>query len=171
MTQVPGRKIEKTSIQRNTDEPVWNHEIVFDCEKRKDQTLTIQLSDSNLIGKDDVIAEFSLPISEYHRPMDQWYPMRPLNPENRSPFLDLCLSVNRLIVPILSSDSILNLSQTVSYPVRLDSSLSDQSRMRQIGRFASQALKQGEILDERPRLETHCVFSVDVTRYGYIVLC
>jgi len=73
-----GKQKQKTNVVKNTQEPQWNHESVFNVPDGNSRTFNIEVFDSDKIGKDKPLGKLSLDITDILS-MDskegRWFPL------------------------------------------------------------------------------------------------
>ena len=71
-----GQQKDKTPVAKNTQNPVWNHESQFGLPDGADQTLNIEVFDSDKIGKDKSLGKLDIDVQDLlNSPEDNWYPL------------------------------------------------------------------------------------------------
>ena len=71
-----GQQKDKTPVAKNTQNPVWNHESQFGVPDGPDQTLNIEVFDSDKIGKDKSLGKLDIDVEDLlNNPEDNWYPL------------------------------------------------------------------------------------------------
>ena len=71
-----GKQKDKTPVAKNTQNPVWNHESQFGLPDGPDQTLNIEVFDSDKIGKDKSLGKLDIDVKDLlNDGEDNWYPL------------------------------------------------------------------------------------------------
>ena len=73
-----GNQKDKTNVAKNTQNPEWNHDSNFDVPDGPDQTLTIEVFDSDKIGKDKSLGKLDLDLEDLIASDGEgsWYPLK-----------------------------------------------------------------------------------------------
>ena len=73
-----GSQKDKTPVVKNSQNPEWNHESTFETPDGPDQTLNIEVFDSDKIGKDKSLGKLDLDVQDLldNNGQGAWYPLK-----------------------------------------------------------------------------------------------